>query len=426
MKFPGSFGALGRTLAVRDYRLFVIGNLTSNVGLWTQRVALGWLTWELTHSTAWLGAIAIAEAAPLLVFSLIAGTVIDRVDYFKLLRCTQSLSLAFAVTMAALTLTGLMDIWLLLIIVLVRGSVVAFNRPSRTIVLYSLVGRDMLASAVALNSVIFNVSRFVGPAVGGGLIVFAGVGWTFAAAAGLFLIFTLMLYMISARVASPPVRERGSIIAEMVAGLRYMLQHRGIRIQMAILVVIGFLAKPLSDLLPGFVGEVFSRGPEGLAVLTSVYGIGAMAGAFWMVRRDKGVVGLTVLSISGILIVATGLLLFVATPNFWIAAPFLAVVGFAFIVQNIANQTLIQISSEPAMRGRVISNHALVQHSVPAIGALIMGVIADHIGLRAPVAVGAALCVGLWYWVWRQRKPLAAVLESGPPAAAEAAAAPHS
>jgi predicted MFS family arabinose efflux permease len=409
-------------LAIRDYRLFVIGNLLSNVGLWTQRVALGWLTWELTHSTAWLGAIAIAESAPLLVFALIAGTVIDRVDYFKLLRCTQSLSLAYAVAMAGLTLAGLMNIWLLFMIVLVRGSVVAFNRPSRTIVLYSLVGRDMLSSAVALNSVIFNVSRFIGPALGGGLIVLAGVGWTFAAAAGLFLVFTLTLHMISARVATPPARERGSMIAEMVDGLRYMVQHRGIRVQAAIMVVIGFLAKPLTDLLPGFVGEVFNRGPEGLAVLTSVYGIGAMAGAFWMVSRDKGVTGLTAISISGILVVAIGLLLFVATTNFWIASPFIAIVGFAFIVQSIANQTLIQMSSEPTMRGRVISNYALIQHCVPAIGALIMGVIADYIGLRMPVAVGAALCLGLWYWVWRERQSLAAVLESEPPETAEAAA----
>jgi predicted MFS family arabinose efflux permease len=285
----------------------------------------------------------------------------------------------------------------------------------------------MLASAVALNSVTFNVSRFIGPAVGGGLIVFVGVGWTFAAAAGLFFVFTLTLHLISTRIASPPVRERGSMLAEMVAGMLYMLQHRGICIQTAILVVIGFLAKPLSDLLPGLVGEVFSRGPEGLAVLTSAYGIGAMAGAFWMVSRDKGVTGLTAISISGILVVAIGLLLFVATTNFWIACPFIAVVGFAFIVQNIANQTLIQMSSEPAMRGRVISNYALVQHCVPAIGALIMGVIADHIGLRVPIAVGAALCVGLWYWVWRQRQALAVVLESEPPTAdAAAAAAPHS
>lgn len=425
MKFPDLFGTLGRSLAIRDYRLFVIGNLTSNVGLWTQRVALGWLTWELTHSTSWLGAIAFAEAAPLLVFSLIAGTVIDRVDYFKLLRVTQSLSLLYAVAMAVLTLGELMNIWLLFCIVLIRGAVVSFNRPSRMTVIFSLVPRDMLTSAVAMNSMIFNVSRFIGPAVGGGLIVAAGVGWTFAVAAGMFLVFTVTLHMISTRVASPPAREQRSMLIEMAEGLRYTMDHRGIRIQMAILLVIGFFGKPITDLLPGFVGRVFERGPDGLAILTGIYGLGAMAGAFWMISRDKGVRGLTAISIIGIVMVAAGLLLFVATPNFWFACPFIAVIGFAFIVQNIANQTLIQMSSAPAMRGRVISIHALVQHFVPGIGALIMGFIADRVGLREPVAVGAVLCIGLWYWLWRQREALAALLEKEPDAEASQTALPR-
>lgn len=419
MKIPGFFGALGRSLAIRDYRLFVIGNLTSNIGLWAQRIALGWLTWELTESAAWLGAIAIAESAPLLIFSVIAGTVIDRVDYFKLLRFTQSMSLVYAVTMATLTLLGLMDIWLLLALVLVRGSVVAFNRPSRMTVIFSLVPRDMVAAAVALNSLIFNLSRFVGPAVGGALIAAAGVGWTFAAAAGTFLVFTLTLHLISTRVASPPAREKRSMLTETKEGLRYTLHHRGIRIQMAILFVTGLLSKPLNDLLPGFAGDVFNRGPQGLAILTSVYGGGAMVGALWMASRDKGVVGLTSISISGILTVAVSILMFAATPNFWVAAPFLAIIGFASIVQNVANQTLIQMSAEPAMRGRVIGNFGLVQHFIPSVGALIMGVIAEYFGLRAPILVGAALCFILWFWVWRQRESLTETLEGPQHAAVE-------
>lgn len=414
MKMPGGLGALGRTLAIRDYRLFVIGNLTSNVGLWTQRVALGWLTWELTHSAAWLGAIAIAESAPMLVFALVAGTVVDRVDYFKLLRMTQSLSLAYAICMAVLTLTGLMTIWILLAFVILRGSVTAFNRTSRMTVIFSLVGRDMLPSAVALNSVIFNISRLVGPAVGGTLIVLVGVGWTFAAAAGSFFVFSWMLYLIRARVPSPPAREQASLLTEAVEGLRYMAAHPGIRIQMLMLVVIGLLMKPLNDLFPGFVGAVFHRGPEGLAILTSVYGGGAMLGAFWMASREKGICGLTVLSINGTLVVALGTLFFVGAPTFWVACPFIALVGFAFIVQNVANQTLIQTVSDPSMRGRVISNHGMVQHTSPAIGALIVGGIAEHVGLQPPLAVGSVLCIGLWFWLWRRRRPLTAALETPP------------
>jgi MFS family permease len=419
MKMPGFFGTLGRSLAIRDYRLFVIGNLASNIGLWAQRIALGWLTWELTESAAWLGTIAIAESAPLLVFSVIAGTVIDRVDYFKLLRFTQSMSLVYAVAMAAFTLFGLMNIWLLLALVLLRGSVVAFNRPSRMTVIFSLVPREMVAAAVALNSLIFNLSRFVGPAVGGALIAAASVGWTFAAAAGLFFVFTITLHLISTRVASPPPREKRSMLTETMEGLRYTLRHRGIRVQMAILFVTGLLSKPLNDLLPGFAGDVFNRGPQGLAILTSVYGGGAMAGALWMAGRDKGVIGLTSISISGIATVAIGILMFAATPNFWVAAPFLAIIGFASIVQNVANQTLIQMSAEPAMRGRVIGNFGLVQHFVPSIGTLIMGIIAGHLGLRAPILVGAALCFILWFWVWLQREPLTAALEGKAAALAE-------
>ncbi len=415
MKIPGGLGALARTFAIRDYRLFVIGNLASNVGLWTQRVALGWLTWELTHSAAWLGAIAIGESLPMLVLALVAGTVVDRVDYFKLLRFTQSLSLFFAVIMAGLTLAGMMTVWILLGFVILRGAVTAFNRPSRMTVIFSLVGPDMLASAVALNSIIFNVSRLIGPAVGGTLIVFIGVGWTFGAAALSFFVFTLMLHLISTRVAAPPARERRSLVAEAIEGLHYMTAHPGIRIQMVMLVIIGFLAKPLTDLMPGFVGDVFKLGPEGLAIMTSAYGGGAMVGAFWMASRDKGIAGLSILTINGILLAAIGVALFLATSSVWVACPAMAVVGFAFIVQNVANQTLIQSASSPAMRGRVISNHGLVQHSAPSLGALVMGGIAEHVGLPLPVAGGAVLCVVLWYWSWRQRHLLIAALEQAPP-----------
>src|SRR3954467_2917972 len=110
MKVPGGFSALQRTMLLPNYRLYVIGNLASNLGLWVQRVAIGWLTWELTNSTAWLGGIAIAESAPPIVFGLIAGTVVDRVDYFKMMRLTQAFSLLYAVAMAAFTFAGLMNI----------------------------------------------------------------------------------------------------------------------------------------------------------------------------------------------------------------------------------------------------------------------------------------------------------------------------
>jgi predicted MFS family arabinose efflux permease len=416
MKIPGGLSALQRTFVLPNYRLYVIGNLSSNLGLWVQRVAIGWLTWELTNSTAWLGGIAIAESAPTIAFGLIAGTVVDRVDYFKMMRITQACSLLYAVAMAAFTFAGWMNIWLLLTLTIARGSIIAFHRPSRMTVVYSLVGRDLLPSALAMNSMIFNTARFVGPAIGGAIIVAGGAAWTFAVGAVLFFVFTLSLRAMDVPAVPPvaPERREVSMLSDTVEGLRYILSHPGIRTQLSLLVVTSIFAKPVTDLLPGFAAQVFERGPVGLAFLLSFHGIGAMAGGLWLASRGKGLSGMTAMSIRNILLISIGLLLFSATDVFWIACPLIAWIGYTFIVQGVSNQTLIQSAVDPALRGRVISIYGLVAQGVPAIGSLIMGGVAEHVGLRPPIAVGALICLALWVWAWRERKPLAAILEADP------------
>jgi MFS family permease len=413
MKIPGGLVALQRTFSIRNYRLFVIGNMTSNLGLWVQRVAIGWLTWELTESTAWLGGIAFAEAAPTIVLGLIAGTVVDRVDYFKLLRITQACSLLYSVLMAAFTFAGLMNIWLLLVLTIVRGSIVAFNRPSRMTVVYTLVGRDLLPSALAMNSMIFNTSRFIGPAIGGIILVAGGAAWTFATGAAMFFVFTLALRQMDLP-SMVPERVQRSMVAETVEGLRYIMAHEGIRKQLTILIMTSLLAKPVTDLLPGFAAQVFDRGPHGLSLLLSAHGLGATAGGIWLAGRDKGLVGMTAVTIRNILFMSIGLLIFASTNIFWIACPVVAWIGFTFIVQGVTNQTLIQSAVAPELRGRVVSTYGLIAQGVPSIGAMVMGGLAEHLGLRWPVAGGAVLCLILWYLAWQKRKPLAAALEADP------------
>ena len=412
MRIPVGFKILRETLALRHYRLYVFGNITSNLGMWTQRVAMGWLTWELTHSTTWLGINAICEAGPALVIGIFAGAVIDRVDQFRLLRLAQSWSLIFSGALAILTLTKVIDIWMLMALMLMRGVVIAFYRPARMTVIYGLVGREFLPSALALNSMVFNTSRFVGPALGGAIIASAGTGWSFAFAFLLFTVMTLALRAIrQAGLSLPPVAApRRSLWHQTVEGLRYILRHNGIRTQLALLIVTSMVAKPLTDLLPGFAGEVFNRGSTGLALLLSFHGAGAMVGAVWMTSRAS-LAGLTRITLWNILLMGIALLLFVSSRDFWIAGPLVSLVGFAFIVQSISNQTLIQSALEPALRGRVMSIYGIISQGVPSIGTLAMGTIASHWGLRLPIAVGAALCIALWGWGWRLRIPLAAALE---------------
>jgi predicted MFS family arabinose efflux permease len=336
-----------------------------------------------------------------------------------MLRVTQSFSLLYTSVTAVLTLTGFMNVWLLIILTLLRGAVISFNRPTRMTVIYGLVGRDLLPSALAMNSMIFNFSRFLGPAIGGTIIAGAGTGWSFAAAFVLFLPFNLALRAIDrARIGMPPVARSGrSIWTETIDGLRYIIGHEGIRTQLALLVIISICAKPLTDLLPGFAADVFARGSSGLAWLLSFHGAGAMIGAVWMSARG-GLKGLTRVTLASILLMSVGLLLFTATNLFWLACPLAALIGFAFIVQSVSNQTLIQSAIDSNLRGRVMSVYGMVAQGVPSLGTLAMGTAAAQLGLRVPVAIGAVICVLLWGWSWRLRTSMAATLEDPAPAEA--------
>ncbi len=402
-----------RTFSSANYRYYVIGNWASTLGLWVQRVAIGWVTWDLTHSTAWLGAMALAESGPSILFALFAGTLIDRIDYLRLLRITQFCTMLYSISLALCTFTDLMTVWVMFGLTIIRGIIVAFSRPSRMTVVYNLVGRELLPSALGMNSMIFNTSRFIGPAIGGALLVAVGSAWTFTLGAALFGVFSICLRLIHfppADKSAEPLKHR-SILTETWEGLQYIAQHPGIRPQLMLLVVTAVFAKPLTDLLPGFAAEVFDTGPHGLAMLLSFHGVGAMMGSLWLASRG-GLKGLTAITLITIILMSVGLLGFVATDIFWLACALSGFLGFAFITQSVSNQTLIQSAVDPALRGRVISIYGMIAQGVPSVGAFMMGIAAEHFGLRWPVGVGAALCLAVGVRGWFLRRQLAEALET--------------
>jgi len=412
MKIPGGFQALRQCMRIRDYRLYTFGCIGHGLGVWNLRMCIGWLTWELTGSTAWLGGMAMAEMMPTLILTLFAGTIVDRVDYFKMMRITQGLAMMLAATMAALTLAEEMSIWLLFFLTTLRGCLMAFNRPSRAALIYPLVGPDLIAPALALGSIIFQGARFIGPAFGGFIIVGAGIGWGFAATAGFLLIYSLALGAMKICI-EPQKREKHSVLTETVEGLTYVMAHGGIRLQLALLAVVGIVAKPVTDLLPGFAGQVFSMGADGLAMLLSFHGIGATCGAIWLASRPSGIVGMTRMTIFSVLFMAILLMLFAINNLFWLAIVLSALLGFAFILLNVSNQTLIQSAVDPDLRGRVMSVYGLIMQGVPAFGALMLGVVAEHFGLRIPVFVGGLICLGVCFMAWRKRAAMKLSLETG-------------
>ncbi len=411
------FAHIAAALRHRNYRIYIAGNAISMVGLWTQRVATGWLTWELTQSGAWLGAVAFADLCPSLIIGPFAGVVADRVDRLKVMRVAQTLSMLQALALAALALSGLVTIGMLLVLVLVNGVVVGFNQPSRLALVSSLVPRANLSTAVAVNSITFNLARFVGPAVAGVLIVTAGVGAAFAVNALSFLVFLIALARIrldrDAAAVRPKVRR--GVLPEIGEGLRYVSGHAGIGPLLLLSTATGMGLRCVVELFPGFAADVFGRGAGGLAALGSAVGVGAVAGGLWLAQRGASP-GLARIALRHSLFTALAVLLFAATDWFWAGLVAAAASGVFMSTSGIAAQTVVQIAADPGMRGRTLSVYGLIMRAAPAAGALLLGLASEIAGLRLPLVLSAIACLYIWLHLWRRRDAIDAALADPPEA----------
>jgi MFS family permease len=400
-----------RVLRIRNYRVYTIGNTVSLIGMWIQRVAVGWLAWQLTHSGAWLGLIAAADLIPTVAVSPFAGALADRVDRVKLIRLTQVFSIGQAWVLAFLVYAEIVTIEELFLLTLAQGLATSLNQPARLALIPSLVDRDALPSAVAWNSLVFNLARFIGPAVAGVIIAELSSALAFAVNACTYVVFSLCL----ARLAIPPqpLIPQRHFFRQSLEGYAYALRHPGIGQMMMLFAVTTVALRGFIELFPGFADSVFGRGAQGLAWLTATVGLGAMAGGLWMLRRS-GVSGLTGLAINHTLFMALAVLAFTGTSNYWLALSFNFVGGFAMTVSGISAQTLVQTAVVPSMRGRVMGVYGMVFRAGPALGALLMGWLANSAGFRLPVAAGAALCVLSWLWARLHQRGMAHALEEVP------------
>lgn len=410
--FAAHTGGIGRAFSNPNYRIYQTGNVFSLIGTWVQRVAVGWLAWELTHSGAWLGAIAAAELAPSLLVGPIGGAVADRVSRQTLLRITQSLLCVVAAIMAVCTLTDVMTPWLLLGLNALAGVVISFGQPARLSMVRDLVRPADLPAAVATNSILWNTARFVGPAIAGFVIAHGGAGWAFALNGISYLAFIIALYRLNLPPRPPRTRAPASLFADMREGIAYAARHPGVGPILLLLIANAVTVRPYVELLPGFADVVFGKGVDGLAALTASIGLGAIAAGVFVGGRN-GFRGLTRLAIDGVFLLAAASILFAATENFWIGMAGAALSGAAMVVSGVAMQSLIQGATDPAILSRVLSLYGLSFRAGPAAGALIMGVASEFYGLQAPVIAGALICLVAWFWTRRRMTEIAAALEDG-------------
>ncbi len=399
-----------RALRHGDYARYLTTAWVTMVGNWLQRIGMGWLTWELTHSGAWLGAVALGGSLPAILLVPFAGAIGDRMDRVRLLRLAHWGQIAVSSALAVLTLAGLIDVWLVLAIAIAVGALEAMATPSRMTIAPGLVPRDDLSGAIALNSVAFNLATFVGPAIAGVVITSAGIGYTFAMTALAFLPNQLVLLRIRLRTSEHVAGSRSSLAADVFEALRYLAGHRGIGPVLALAVVVAISVRYLPELMPGFAGAVFGRGPEALGALMAAYGIGGMLGSLWIAGRNR-LEGTTTIFFAGNLLNATFVVIFAAAGNFAVGLAAVALLGITTSASGNCAQILVQTAVAGSMRARVMSLYSLTFRGMPAVGAMLFGGLSTAYGLQAPVAAGALACFAVALLMLRWRPAVIAALE---------------
>jgi len=399
MSFTSGFQPIVSAFRNPNYGIYTVGSGVSLIGTWMQRIAVGWLAWQLTESGTWLGLLAFANLFPTVVIAPFAGVVADRWHRLTVIKISQSLALVQALMLFALTVSDLITPATLLGLTLWLGMVAAFNQPARLALIPSLVRDEDVAAAVAINSVIFNCARFIGPAAAGLLIVAGGVSAAFAVNT---LSFAVFLYALSHIRLAPETRSDAAtqgVFGDIRDGLRYVAGHPAIGTLLALLTATSLCARPVVELLPGVAAEIFGGGAGTLALLTATVGIGAVAAGLWLARRP-GNGGLTAIVLTAALAIALALLAFVATDRLWIAVPALAAAGFFMVANGVASQTLLQLNVDPAMRGRTLSLYGLIFRGGPGLGALAIGALSEWVGWNAALAAGGVLTAAAALWAW--------------------------
>lgn len=372
-----------------NFRLYFAGQTVSLVGTWMQVVAQSWLVLQLTGSGALLGLVAAAQFLPVLLLGPYGGLVADRADKRRLLLGTQSALGLLAFLLGMLTVTHAVRLWMVFVIAAALGVVNSVDQPGRQTFVPEIVGRNRIQNAVSLNSVLTNASRAVGPAVAGVLIATVGVGVCFLVNAASFVAVLLALARIRARdlrPAPPAQRESG----QLRQGLRYVGGTPGLLVPLLMMALVGTLAYEFQVALPLLARVTLHGGASTYGFLTAAMGIGAVAGGLVVASVARtGLLPFTVAAAGfGAAILAAALI-----PSLAGVLAALAVVGFFSTAFMATGNTTLQLTSDPQFRGRVMALWSVTFTGSTPIGGPVVGLVADTLGPRYGLGLGAIACV---------------------------------
>ncbi len=398
-----------RALRNPNYRLFWFGQVISMVGTWMQRIGQAWLVLRLTNSPLALGIVTACQTLPVLFFALFGGVIADRLPKRRLLVITQGIMLIQASLLALLTAGGWINLVQLYVLAAVLGTASAIDNPARQAFVKEMVGPDDVPNAVALNSIVMNTARLIGPALGGLTIAAIGVAGCFGLNAVSFVgALGALLLMRAERFYEVPSPARGKMLTQIGEGLRYVVQTPDIALVMLLMGVIGTFGYNFTVLLPLIAQYVLHAGPIGFGTLTSAMAIGSLIAAFSIAYSGRVTQRTLLTGAAGFSI----LLLCLSLTNIWaVTVVVLVALGFFSIVFTTTANSRLQILTPPQLRGRVMSLYTMLFLGSTPIGSVVLGTLAERQGVQVAVGEVAILCglgtLGGLFYIRRQRIRLA-------------------
>ena len=415
-----------RSLSVRNYRVWFVGALISNVGAWMQATTQNWVVLtELTENDATAVGITMAlQFGPQILLVPFTGAVADRFDRRRVLMVTQSLLMLLALSLGLLLISGAAELWHLYGFALTLGVVNAFDTPSRQSFVSDLVGQNQLSNAVALNSASFNSARLIGPAVAGVLIALVGSGWVFLINAASFVAVLVSLSLIRMPKKAAAVSGRESQLSQLVAGFRYVRRRHDLLVIFVMVFLLGAFGMNF-PVMSSTMAVEFGRGAGEYGLLSSILAIGSLTGALTVARRPTARMRVVILAAGGFGIASlAGALM----PTFWTFAATLILLGFSTSSMLTTANGFVQTTADPRVRGRVLSLYLAILMGGTPVGAPIVGAVADAFGARWTLVSGAvaglAACAIGVTWLIVERK-LRIHLRTGRGIAVTHAGRPH-
>jgi MFS family permease len=391
-----------RALKHRNFKLFFFGQCISVIGTWIQQIAISWLIYKLTNSAFLMGLITFAGSIPSLLVSPFAGVEIDRINKHKALVFVQSTFLLEAFALAIFTLTGTVNIWIVLVISIFMGVSNAIDLPLRQSLIIQLVeGDEDLSNAISLNSSSFNLARLVGPAIAGLLIAAVGEGFCFLLNAISYIAVIWALILIKIKPHPIDLSERKNLLTEFEEGFDYAYHYKPILYLILYIGLASLCGMAFQVIMPIFAKEVLGGDAQTLGYIMSIVGVGALAGAFYLSSRAS-VKGLSIRIFIASIMLGVGLIGLFFINTFKYTVPFFTMIGLGMVTIIAGCNTLIQFFVDEDKRGRVMSIYTMAFFGTVPLGSLLEGAIAEKLGAPTTFLINGLGMLLLAYWFYRK------------------------